>query len=71
MEQPPTYASRCGSSPWRDYKYNKSTSNAVEEEEADKTLNKNNNNGSMIQLVIRSEKRIGRNSLLAPTLNNV
>jgi len=25
MEQPPTYAWRCGSSPWRDYKYNKST----------------------------------------------
>ena len=31
MEQPPTYA--CGSSPWRDYKYNKSTSNAEEEKE--------------------------------------
>ena len=33
MEQPPTYAWRCGSSPWLDYKYNKSTSNAEEEEE--------------------------------------
>ena len=33
MEQPLTYAWRCSSSPWRDYKYNRSTSNAEEEEE--------------------------------------
>ena len=33
MEQPPTYAWRWRSSPWRDYKYNKPTSNAEEEEE--------------------------------------
>ena len=33
MEHPPTYDWRCGLSPWRDYKYNKSTSNAEEEEE--------------------------------------
>ena len=33
MEQPPTYAWRCGSSAWRDYTYNKSTPNAEEEEE--------------------------------------
>ena len=33
MEQPPTYAWWCGSSPCRDYTYNKSTSNAEEEEE--------------------------------------
>ena len=33
MEQPPTYSWRWGSSPWRDYKYNKSASNAEEEEE--------------------------------------
>ena len=32
MEQPPTYAWRWGSSPWQDYNYNKSTSNAEEEE---------------------------------------
>ena len=31
MEQPPTYAWRWSSSPWWDYKYNKSTSNAEEE----------------------------------------
>ena len=33
MEQPSTYAWRGGSSPWPDYKYNMSTSNAEEEEE--------------------------------------
>ena len=32
MEQPPTYDWHCCSSPWRDYKYNKSTSNVEEEE---------------------------------------
>ena len=30
-KKPPTYAWRCSSSPWRDYTYSKSTSNAGEE----------------------------------------
>ena len=31
MEQPPSYPWQCGSSPWRNYKYDKTTTNAAEE----------------------------------------
>ena len=41
MEQPPTYAWRCGSSAWRDNKYNKSTSNAEEEDDDEPELYNN------------------------------
>jgi len=52
MEQPSSYAWACGSSPWRDYNYDKTTSNAEEEKEEVERKKKKKTASEHIRIVV-------------------